>query len=157
MIKLFLWHYIWKIAKFWLIQGFNLTKKYEVHWRILKWDYIRYSPSEISTIIFAKIQTNINIPREGSVFFSIKWLSRLELWCNPSWQQNPRSRTQKIVFLCSRLLIETLFDKSIKYGFHICCSQLIFSSDIISDLFKDFKFFLGLPVPINDFTKNNNW
>ena len=46
---------------------FKLNEKYEVHRRILKCDYIRYSPSEISTINTAKSQIYINIPREDSL------------------------------------------------------------------------------------------
>ena len=47
---------------------FNLCEKYEVDRRILKCDYIRYSPSEISTRNTANSQIFINIPREDSVF-----------------------------------------------------------------------------------------
>ena len=46
---------------------FNLCEKYEVDRRILKCDYIRYSPSEISTINTANSQIYINIPREDSL------------------------------------------------------------------------------------------
>ena len=46
---------------------FKLSEKYEVDRRILKCDYIRYSPSEISTINTANSQIYINIPREGSL------------------------------------------------------------------------------------------
>ena len=46
---------------------FNLCEKYEVDRRILKCDYIRYSPSEISTINTANSQIYVNIPREDSV------------------------------------------------------------------------------------------
>ena len=46
---------------------FNLFEKYEVDRRILKRDYIRYSPSEISTINTANSQIYINIPRDDSV------------------------------------------------------------------------------------------
>ena len=46
---------------------FNLCEKYEVDRRILNCDYIRYSPSEISTINTAIFQIYINIPREGSL------------------------------------------------------------------------------------------
>ena len=46
---------------------FNLCEKNEVDRRILKCDYIRYSPSEISTINTANSQIYINIPREDSV------------------------------------------------------------------------------------------
>ena len=46
---------------------FNLCEKYEVDRRILKCDYIRYSPSEISTINTANSQTFKHIPREDSV------------------------------------------------------------------------------------------
>ena len=46
---------------------FNLCEKYEVDRRILKCDYRRYSPSEISTINTANSQIYINIPREDSV------------------------------------------------------------------------------------------
>ena len=46
---------------------FQLIDKYEVNRDILKCDYIRYSPSEISTINTANSQIYINIPREDSV------------------------------------------------------------------------------------------
>ena len=46
---------------------FNLREKYEVDRRILKCDYIRYSPSEISTKNTAYSQIYINIPREDSL------------------------------------------------------------------------------------------
>ena len=56
---------------------FNLCEKYEVDRRILKCDYIRYSPSEISTINTANSQIYINIPREDSVISHLN--SYLEL------------------------------------------------------------------------------
>ena len=46
---------------------FKLSEKYEIVKRILKCDYIRYSPAEISTINTANSQIYINIPREDSV------------------------------------------------------------------------------------------
>ena len=46
---------------------FKLSENYEIDRRILKCDYIRYSPVEISTINTANSQTYINIPREDSV------------------------------------------------------------------------------------------
>ena len=46
---------------------FKLNEKYEIERRILKSDYIRYSPSEISTINTPNAQIYINIPKEGSV------------------------------------------------------------------------------------------
>ena len=46
---------------------FTLSEKYEVDRRISKCDYIRYSPSETSTINTAKSQIYINIPREDSL------------------------------------------------------------------------------------------
>ena len=46
---------------------FKLNQKYEINRDILKCDYIRYSPSEISTINTANSQVYINIPREDSV------------------------------------------------------------------------------------------
>ena len=46
---------------------FKLSDKYEINRDILKCDYIRYSPSEISTIKTANSQVYINIPREDSV------------------------------------------------------------------------------------------
>ena len=45
----------------------KLIDKYEINRDILKCDYIRYSPSEISTINTANSQVYINIPREDSV------------------------------------------------------------------------------------------
>ena len=46
---------------------FKLNEKYEINRDILKCDYIRYSPSEISTINTTNSQVYINIPREDSV------------------------------------------------------------------------------------------
>ena len=46
---------------------FKLSEKYEINRKILKCDYIRYSPSEISTINTPNSQIYINIPREDSV------------------------------------------------------------------------------------------
>ena len=46
---------------------FKLSEKYSVNRDILKCDYIRYSPSEISTINTANSQVFINIQREQSV------------------------------------------------------------------------------------------
>ena len=46
---------------------FKLSEKYSVKGDNLKCDYIRYSPSEISTINTANSQAYINIPREDSV------------------------------------------------------------------------------------------
>ena len=46
---------------------FKLNENYEVDRRILKCDYIRYSPAETSTINTPNTQIHINIPREDSV------------------------------------------------------------------------------------------
>ena len=46
---------------------FKLSGKNPIDRTILKWDYIRYSPSEISTINHPNSQIYINIPREDSV------------------------------------------------------------------------------------------
>ena len=46
---------------------FKLNGKYEINRDFLKCDYIRYSPSEKSTINTANSQIYINIPREDSV------------------------------------------------------------------------------------------
>ena len=46
---------------------FKLSENYEVDRKILKCDYIRYSPAEISTTNTANSQIYINIPREDSV------------------------------------------------------------------------------------------
>ena len=46
---------------------FKLSEKYSVNRDILKCDYIRYSPCEISTINTTNSQVYINIPREDSV------------------------------------------------------------------------------------------
>ena len=46
---------------------FKLSENYEIDRRILKCDYIRYSPAAISTINTANSQMNINIPREDSI------------------------------------------------------------------------------------------
>ena len=47
---------------------FKLGEKYEIERRILKCEYIRYSPSQISTKNTPNSQIYINIPREDSVF-----------------------------------------------------------------------------------------
>ena len=49
----------------------KLNERYEVDRRILKCDYIRYSPSEISTINTTNSHIYFNIPREDS---HISWL-----------------------------------------------------------------------------------
>ena len=46
---------------------FKLNEKYEINRDILKCDYIRYSPSEISPINTTNSKVYINIPREDSV------------------------------------------------------------------------------------------
>ena len=46
---------------------FKLNENYEVDRRILKCDYIRYSPAETSTINTPNSQIYINIPREDSI------------------------------------------------------------------------------------------
>ena len=56
---------------------FKLSEKYSINRDITKCDYIRYSPSEISTINTANSQVYINIPREDIVFSVLN--SNLEL------------------------------------------------------------------------------
>ena len=51
---------------------FKLNENYEINRDILKCDYIRYSPSEISTINTTISQVYINIPREDSVISLLK-------------------------------------------------------------------------------------
>ena len=51
---------------------FKLSENYEIDRRILKCDYIRYSPAEISTTNTANSQIYINIPREDSVISLLK-------------------------------------------------------------------------------------
>ena len=46
---------------------FKLNETYEIDRRILKCDYIRYSPAETSTINTPNSQIHISIPREDSV------------------------------------------------------------------------------------------
>ena len=46
---------------------FKLSEKYQIDRSILKCDYIRYSPSEISTKNTPNSQIYINIPREDSI------------------------------------------------------------------------------------------
>ena len=46
---------------------FKLSEKYGIDRKILKSDYIRYSPSEISTISTPNSQIYINRPGEDSV------------------------------------------------------------------------------------------
>ena len=51
---------------------FKLSERYQIDRRILKCDYIRYSPSKISTINTANSQIYINIPREDSLISLLK-------------------------------------------------------------------------------------
>ena len=51
---------------------FKLSEKYEVDRKILKCDYIRYTPSEISTTNTPNSQIYIKIPREDSVIGLLK-------------------------------------------------------------------------------------
>ena len=46
---------------------FKLNENYEIDRRLLKCDYIRFSPAETSTINLPNSQIYINIPREDSV------------------------------------------------------------------------------------------
>ena len=55
----------------------KINEKYEINRNILKCDYIRYSPSKISTRNTANSQMFIIIPREDSVFSLLK--SNLDL------------------------------------------------------------------------------
>ena len=48
---------------------FKLTEKYQIDRRILKCDYIRYSPSEISTINTPNSHIYILIYQEKTVLF----------------------------------------------------------------------------------------
>ena len=56
---------------------FKLNEKHEINRDITKCDYIRYTPSEISTINTANSQVYISIPREDSVILLLN--SYLEL------------------------------------------------------------------------------
>ena len=51
---------------------FKLSEKHQIERKILKCVYIRYSPSEISTINPPNSQIYINIPREDSVISLLK-------------------------------------------------------------------------------------
>ena len=51
---------------------FKLSERYQIDRKVLKCDYIRYSPSEITTINTPKSQIYINIPRENSILFLLK-------------------------------------------------------------------------------------
>ena len=56
---------------------FKLNQKYEINRDILKCDYVRYSPSEVSTINTANSQVYNIIPRKDSVILLLS--SYLEL------------------------------------------------------------------------------
>ena len=51
---------------------FKLSEKYQIDRRILKCDYIRHSPSEISSINTASSPIYISIPREVSLISLLK-------------------------------------------------------------------------------------
>ena len=59
---------------FLLIKKFKLSEKNHIDRRILKCDYIRYRPSEISTINTDNSQIYINKPREDSLISLLKIL-----------------------------------------------------------------------------------
>ena len=48
---------------------FKLNENHDIDRRILKCDYIRYSPAVIGTINIASNQINNSIPREDSFIF----------------------------------------------------------------------------------------
>ena len=48
---------------------FKLNENYKDDRRMLKCDYIRFSPAETSLIKFANSQKYINIPRDDSVIY----------------------------------------------------------------------------------------
>ena len=66
-----------RIHVFFTEYTFELNGKSEVKKSILKCDFIRCSPSEISTIDTANSQIYFNIPREDSVIFLLN--SHLDL------------------------------------------------------------------------------
>ena len=51
---------------------FKTSKNYEVDRKILKFEYIRYSPAEISTKSTPNSQLYLNIPRQDSVIILIE-------------------------------------------------------------------------------------
>ena len=51
---------------------FKLSERYQIDRRILKCDYLRYSPSEISTTNTTNSQIYINIPREDFLVSLLK-------------------------------------------------------------------------------------
>ena len=51
---------------------FKLNENYEVDRRILKCDYIRYSPAETFTINTPNSQIYINIPKNDSVISFVR-------------------------------------------------------------------------------------
>ena len=51
---------------------FKLSERYQTDRNFLKCDYIRYSPTEISTINTDNFQIFINIPREYSLIYLFK-------------------------------------------------------------------------------------
>ena len=51
---------------------FKLVAKYQIDLKVLKCDYIRYRPSEISTLNTANSQIFINIPQEDSLISLLK-------------------------------------------------------------------------------------
>ena len=56
---------------------FKLSEKYEIDGKVLKCDYIRYSPSEIRTTNTSNSQIYIDIPRKDSVISLLKRYSEL--------------------------------------------------------------------------------
>ena len=56
---------------------FKLSEKHEMDKRILECEYIRYSPSEISTVNTPNSQIFINFPRKDSVGCLLGSLLRL--------------------------------------------------------------------------------
>ena len=65
---------------FLLIKRFKLSERYQIVRRVLRCDYIRYSPSENSTKNTSNSQIYINIPREDSLISLLK--SYLDLNCD---------------------------------------------------------------------------
>ena len=57
---------------------FKLDENYGVDQRILKCDYIRYSPSEISTIKNPNSQNYNSIPRGDSVEYFVRKFAKIK-------------------------------------------------------------------------------
>ena len=103
---------------------FKLNESYEIDRRILKRDYIRYSPAETSTINTPNSQLYINIPRKDSVTSLLKSYLQLNF---EVIKKTDNSRNAK----CNDIRLANLLPIALFRNFKLTTSSGNYPEDII--------------------------